>query len=49
MEPKSKSKDRFRQGRDRGCRFLMRQLRPDGGFGARLNAGWRTTTRSRWP
>ena len=31
---KTKSKDRFRQGRDRGCRFLMRQLRPDGGFGS---------------
>lgn len=34
MESRSKSKDRFRQGRDRGCRFLMRQLRPDGGFGS---------------
>lgn len=34
MEPRAEFKDRFRKGRDRGCRFLMRQLRPDGGFGS---------------
>lgn len=28
-----KPKDRFRAARDRGCAYLLRQLRPDGGFG----------------
>jgi hypothetical protein len=27
------SVDRFRAARDRGCAYLLRQLRPDGGFG----------------
>lgn len=27
------STDRFRQARDRGCAYLLRQLRPDGGLG----------------
>ncbi len=33
MQPSLKSKDRFRTARDRGCAYLLEQLRPDGGFG----------------
>jgi hypothetical protein len=29
----SPATDRFRRARDRGCEYLIRQLRPDGGFG----------------
>ena len=29
----SVANDRFRRSRDRGCDYLLRQLRPDGGFG----------------
>lgn len=33
MSSQNKAKDRFKQGRDKGCEFLKRQLRDDGGFG----------------
>ncbi len=34
VDRRAKPRDRFRQGRDKGCQFLKRQLRPDGGFGS---------------
>jgi len=33
MNQQLRSKDRFRMGRDRGCAYLLKQRRADGGFG----------------